>query len=222
KGQNNVWLMDADGKNPHTVFMEKTQRALSPVWTPDGNYIVIQRQGTRRESGPEFNWSLVMYHKSGGAGVELVGKDKAPGWHSISNDGKYLYFDVQACPPLPFGHTDPMLGCSQLRRINLQTRKIEEITGGKRNSRIAAEAAAEWRRKSLPTGDSLPLAGASPRAWYRTRVTPLARTWLAGLPRWRIRRCRFATTPSKQDSFAGKAVRPITSDWSSKPSANCG
>jgi len=130
KGQNNLWLMDADGKNPRAVFMEKTQRALSPVWTPDGNYIVVQRQGTRRESGPEFNWSLVMYHKSGGAGVELVGKDKAPGWHSISNDGKYLYFDVQACPPLPFGHTDPMLGCSQLRRINLQTRKIEEITGG--------------------------------------------------------------------------------------------
>jgi len=130
KGQNNLWLMDADGKNSRAVFTDKTQRALSPVWTPDGNYIIVQRQGTRPESGPEFGWSLVMYHKSGGAGVELVAKDKAPGWHSISADGKYLYFDVQLCPPLPFGHTDPMLGCSQIRRMNLQTRKVEEITGG--------------------------------------------------------------------------------------------
>ncbi|PYT77700.1 MAG: hypothetical protein DMG40_22780 [Acidobacteria bacterium] len=130
KGQNNLWLMDADGKNPRPVFTDKTSRARSPVWTPDGNYIIVQRQGTRRESGPEFNWSLVRYHQGGGAGVELVSKDKSPGWHSISRDGRYLYFDAQLCPPLPFGHTDPMLGCAQLRRMNLQTRKIEEITGG--------------------------------------------------------------------------------------------
>jgi Tol biopolymer transport system component len=130
KGQNNLWLMDADGKNPRAVYTDKTQRALSPVWTPDGNYIVVQRQGTRRGMGSPFSWSLVMYHKGGGAGIELVGGDKGPGWHSISSDGKYLYFDVQLCPPLPFGHTDPMLGCAQIRRMNLQTHKVEEITGG--------------------------------------------------------------------------------------------
>ncbi len=31
KGQNNLWLMDADGKNPRAVFTDKTQRALSPI-----------------------------------------------------------------------------------------------------------------------------------------------------------------------------------------------
>jgi Tol biopolymer transport system component len=130
KGQNNLWLMDADGKNPRAVSTDKTQRALSPVWTPDGNYIIVQRQGTRPESGPEFAWTLVMYHKAGGSGIELVGKDKSPGWHSVSRDGRYLYFDVQLCSPLPFGHTDPTLGCAQIRRMNLETRKVEEITGG--------------------------------------------------------------------------------------------
>ncbi len=129
KGQNNLWLMDADGKNPRAVFNDKTLRALSPVWTPDGNYIIVQRQGTRRGGSP-FAWSLVMYHKDGGSGIVLVGDDKGPSWHSISRDGKYLYFDVQICSPLPFGHTDPMLGCAQINRINLQTRKVEEITGG--------------------------------------------------------------------------------------------
>ncbi|MGB9464823.1 MAG: hypothetical protein WBR10_06895, partial [Candidatus Acidiferrum sp.] len=103
KGQNNLWLMDADGKNPRAVFTDKTQRALSPVWTPDGNYIIVQRQGTRPEGGPEFGWNLFMYHKYGGSGIKLVGSDKGPGWHSVSRDGKYLYFDVQICSPLPFG-----------------------------------------------------------------------------------------------------------------------
>jgi Tol biopolymer transport system component/imidazolonepropionase-like amidohydrolase len=130
KGQNNLWLMDADGKNPRSVYNDKTQRALSPVWTPDGNYIVVQRQGTRPGMGSPFGWSLVMYHKDGGAGIALVGDDKNPGWHSVSGDGKYLYFDVQTCSPLPFGHTDPMLGCAQIQRMNLSTRKIEELTGG--------------------------------------------------------------------------------------------
>lgn len=131
KGQNNLWLMDADGKNPRPVDIDKTQRLLSPVWTPDGNYIIVQRQGTRPGVGSPFSWSLVMHHKSGGAGVALVNADTSPGWHSISADGKYLYFDVSICNPVPFGHTDPMLGCLQIRRMNLQTRKVEEITGGK-------------------------------------------------------------------------------------------
>src|SRR5262249_2583224 len=130
KGQNNLWLMDADGKNPRSVYIDKTQRALSPVWTPDGHYIVVQRQGTRPGMGSPFGWSLAKYHKSGGAGVQLVASETSPGWHSISSDGKYLYFDVQLCNPLPFGHTDPMLGCAQIRRMNMQTRKVEEITGG--------------------------------------------------------------------------------------------
>ena len=129
KGQNNLWLMDSDGKNPRAVFTDKGQRALAPVWTADGNYIIVQRQGTARGEAA-FSWSLMMYHKDGGAGIQLVGNDKSPGWHSVSRDGKYLYFDVQLCSPYPFGHTDPMAGCAQLQRLNLETRKIEEITGG--------------------------------------------------------------------------------------------
>ncbi|HXN50511.1 MAG TPA: LpqB family beta-propeller domain-containing protein [Candidatus Acidoferrum sp.] len=129
KGQNNLWLMDADGKNPRAVYTDKSKRVLSPVWTPDSRYIVVQQQVLKPGEG-DFNWALVMYHRDGGNGVELVNKDKAAGWHSVSSDGKYLYYDVLLCPPLPFGHTDPMIGCYQIRRLNLQTRKEEKITGG--------------------------------------------------------------------------------------------
>jgi Tol biopolymer transport system component len=129
EGQNNLWLMDADGKNPRPVFSDVGFRVLSPVWTPDGDYLIVQRQSTRPDN-VEFNWTLVMYHKDGGAGVELVPADKAPGWHTLSRDGRYLYFDSAMCSPLPYGHTDPMLGCFQIRRMNLQTRNIEEVTAG--------------------------------------------------------------------------------------------
>lgn len=64
KGQNNLWVMDADGKNPRAVFTEKGFRVLSPVWTPGGDYIIVQRQSTKPEE-MDFNWSLVMYHKDG-------------------------------------------------------------------------------------------------------------------------------------------------------------
>lgn len=129
KGQNNLWLMDVDGKNPRAVFTDKGKRVLSPVWTPDGRFLVVQQQVLKPGEG-DFNWTLVMYHKDGGTGIELVNKDKAAGWHSASRDGKYLYYDVLQCSPLPFGHTDPMTGCYQIRRLNLQTRKEEKITGG--------------------------------------------------------------------------------------------
>src|SRR5271155_5046851 len=39
KGQNNLWLMDADGKNPRAVFIDPDVRAYEPAWTPDGQYI---------------------------------------------------------------------------------------------------------------------------------------------------------------------------------------
>jgi len=184
KGQNNLWLMDADGKNPRAVYTDKTQRALSPLWTPDGNYLIVQRQGTRPESGPEFNWSLVMYHKTGGSGTELVSKDKGPGWHSLSNDGKYLYFDVQTCSPLPFGHTDPMLGCSQLRRMNLQSRKIEEITGGQAEQQDRATSGGGVAPEVSPDGKWVAFGRRIPDATesYKGRVFgPRTALWLRDL-----------------------------------------
>src|SRR5215467_4820270 len=98
KGQNNLWLMDGDGKNPRAVFTDKGKRVLAPVWTPDGNYIVVQQQ-TLKPGETDFNWAQVMYHRDGGNGIELVSKDKAAGWHSISRDGKFLYYDVLLCSP---------------------------------------------------------------------------------------------------------------------------
>ena len=166
KGQNNLWVMDADGKNPRAVFTEKGFRVLSPVWTPAGDYIIVQRQSTKPEE-MDFNWSLVMYHKDGGSGVELVPADKGPGWHSIPEDGKYLYFNSSMCPPLPFGHTDPMLGCFQIRRMNLGTRKIEDVTGGQAEQQDRATSGGAVAPTISPDGT---LPGLRPAHPGRNRV----------------------------------------------------
>src|SRR5258706_7930765 len=71
-----------------------------------------------------------MYHAAGGTGSDLVQGNRGGGWYPICPDGGFPFSSAAMCPPLPFGHTDPMLGCFQIRRMNLQTRNIEDVTGG--------------------------------------------------------------------------------------------
>jgi len=42
-GQNNVWIMDADGANPRPTLVDADSRFTDPVWTPDGTGIVAVR-----------------------------------------------------------------------------------------------------------------------------------------------------------------------------------
>lgn len=38
-----VWLMRADGSEAHAVLADSTYQYLSPVWSPDGRYLLFQR-----------------------------------------------------------------------------------------------------------------------------------------------------------------------------------
>lgn len=120
-GQKNLWIMNSDGSDPKPVFEDLYLQASMPVWTPDSEYIIVKRDKTD-EWGKE---ALVMYHRKGGNGVELV-SDDIPGetWPSISSDGKFLYF--QASP----GRGEALNGDFQLRRYNFNSGKIIDITSG--------------------------------------------------------------------------------------------
>src|ERR1700760_207072 len=61
KGQNNLWLMDADGKNPRPVALDPAARMYEPAWTPDGHYIVVHHETV----GPGFGGAsgLWVYHQ---------------------------------------------------------------------------------------------------------------------------------------------------------------
>ena len=88
-GTEQVWLMQAAGAHPRKLSTGVSLYA-SPDWTPDGDYVVVSKG-----VGPiASRFELRMYHKDGGAGLEITrGND---GWNAMGPafgpDGRYIYF----------------------------------------------------------------------------------------------------------------------------------
>lgn len=130
KGQNNLWIMDADGKNPRAVFTDSNVRVWEPAWTPDSLYILVRRQ----EIEPPYGYaeSIWMYHRDGGHGVEVLNKDAHAFWPSASSDGRQLYFYAAVCLGFPIEPViDPLKGCFQLRELDLHTGEVFDISSGR-------------------------------------------------------------------------------------------
>ena len=68
-GSDDVWIMDADGKNARQITRSDRTQFLSPEFTPDGKYIVVSRNAV--QYGTQY--SLYLYHKDGGTGVRMTG-----------------------------------------------------------------------------------------------------------------------------------------------------
>ena len=129
-GQNNLWIMGADGSNPRPVFTDINIRAMEPVWLPGGDYLVVRQ--TDMTAGGLFSYGLFMYHRDGGSGIELVAyTTQMPGWSSVSPDGRYLYFHQFVGSILPYGGQDSSKGDFQIRRLELATGQVTPITSGR-------------------------------------------------------------------------------------------
>ena len=130
KGQNNLWLMDIDGRNAREVFTNPDVRVFEPAWSPDGNWIVVRRQevGTQQ---PQPGAGIWMYHRKGGSGVELVGRDaRGAAWPTFSPDGQYVYFHQAIGPPPVSGRADFLSGAFQIKRVRLDDGHVEDVTSG--------------------------------------------------------------------------------------------
>ena len=136
RGQNNLWLMDADGSNPRPVFIDQNIRVVEPAWTPDGQFIIVRRQSVAPGGGEGGNGGgLWMYHRDGGSGVPLVaatipGAPRQPEWPAPSRDGKYVYFFADAPQATVSGRNDVLQGSKQLYRLNRKTGQFSEVTAG--------------------------------------------------------------------------------------------
>ncbi|MGH7506685.1 MAG: hypothetical protein ACRELX_13585, partial [Longimicrobiales bacterium] len=122
-GQNNLWIMNADGSEPRAVFTDADSRAVTPAWTPDGQYIVVRRQSVGGGGNGNSTSGLWMYHRDGGDGVRLV-EGGAARWPSVSPDGRFLFFAVSD------GGNDALRGHYQVRRLDIRSGDIVEITTG--------------------------------------------------------------------------------------------
>jgi Tol biopolymer transport system component/imidazolonepropionase-like amidohydrolase len=129
QGQDNLWVMNADGSQPRPVFVDKDVRAFEPAWSPDGRSLFVRRQEMKRGEGGSGIW---MYSVDGGQGVEIVGRDvHGADWPAVSPDGRFLYFQMSTASPGTWsGRADVMQGAKQIRRLELRTGRTLEVTSG--------------------------------------------------------------------------------------------
>ena len=121
-GQSNPWLMNADGTDPRPVFLDLDTRVVEPTWTPDGRAVVLRQQAL---AGSERSSGIWMYGIDGGPVRELLGaSQRGAAWPSLSRDGRYLYYHLSVGPD------DLVKGAYQLRRLELETGRISEVTTG--------------------------------------------------------------------------------------------
>ena len=87
-GDDNVWIMAADGRDTMALTTGVDQTYLSPEWTPDGQYVVVAK-GT-----PISNEKLWLYHVRGGRGLPLV--EGLPGLRMLGPafgpDPRYIWY----------------------------------------------------------------------------------------------------------------------------------
>lgn len=152
KGQNNLWVMDADGSNPRPVNIDPMSRYNFPVWTADGQYIIAVKMSI---FGPR---TLTMFHKDGGAGVALVKGEVGsnPFRPSISADGRYLYYDVYTSRPTGFwGQDDVLKGTIQIHRYDLRTGTVRPMTSGELQQQDRASSGGAYAAEPSPDGNFL-------------------------------------------------------------------
>jgi Tol biopolymer transport system component/imidazolonepropionase-like amidohydrolase len=91
-GNQELWLMNADGADPRPVTSEKEAVLSSPAWTPDGMYLLARREVNVHGGIPPVE--VWMFHRDGGAGVPVIKKDMIHNASGpvVSADGRFIYF----------------------------------------------------------------------------------------------------------------------------------
>jgi len=185
KGQNNLWLMDADGSNPRPVMLDGDVRVYEPVWTPDGQFIVVHRQYASPWDFGTTDKGLWMYAREGGRGVELVGKSVGdPDWPSISPDGRFLYFHTEIDGGNEFTIRDVVGGAFQIKRLNLLTGELQAVTAGSSSRLIRGSSGGGLAPELSPDGRWLAFARRIPNgtiSFKGQKFGPRTALWLRNL-----------------------------------------
>jgi len=128
-GCDNIWIMDANGKNPKQITKEKERQTNNAVWSSDGQYIVARKHyRNARSLGAGEMW---MYHIGGGDGLQLTKRknwEQDAGEPCLSPDGRYLYYSEDVSPGGGFQYNkDPYGVIYAIQRLDLQTGKTEQF-----------------------------------------------------------------------------------------------
>ncbi|MFK7983035.1 MAG: TolB family protein, partial [Saprospiraceae bacterium] len=98
-GGDNIWTMDANGKEAKAITKESFRLLNNGAWTPDGNYIIARKHFTSgRSLGAGELW---MYHITGGSGIQLTKKrndQQDVNEPVVYDDGRYIYYSEDIYP----------------------------------------------------------------------------------------------------------------------------
>src|SRR5262245_23339462 len=153
KGQQNLWIMDADGKNPRVVFTDDNACVLDQAWTPDSKYIIVRKQKACHR-GYGTSQGLWMYHKDGGTGIQIL-KEKGASWPSVDPNGKTVYYQALTCSTKPISQSDSLQGCQQIQRLRLDNGTIEAITHGVADQQVRGSSGGAIAPQISPDGKYL-------------------------------------------------------------------
>jgi len=131
-GGDNIWMMNSDGSDAKQITKENFRLLNNAVWTPDSNYLIARKHfSSGRSLGAGELW---MYHKTGGSGIQLTKKkndQQDVNEPTLSPDGKFLYYSEDMYPGGFFQYNkDPNSQIYVINRYNMETGKIDRITGG--------------------------------------------------------------------------------------------
>jgi len=138
-GQDDLWVMNADGTDPRPVAQDYNSHVLEPVWSPDGESVIVRRQQVQWPDAPERT-TIWRYPVEGGPGEELVGPNeviswpwvpRGPSWPSISGDGGSLFYQIfTGTGARKSSSIDVFQGSWQIRRVDLRTGTDTGVTSG--------------------------------------------------------------------------------------------
>jgi Tol biopolymer transport system component/imidazolonepropionase-like amidohydrolase len=131
-GMDNLWVVDVDGRNPRQVTRERERQMSSPVWTPDGDYLVARKHfRNTRSLGAGEMW---LYHLGGGGGLQLTRRrnwEQNAGEPALSPDGRYLYYAEDVSPGGGFQYNrDPHAGIYVIQRLDRHTGETQAVVRG--------------------------------------------------------------------------------------------
>lgn len=204
-GQNNLWVMDADGSNPRAVFEDLNARAFQPTWL-DNEYIVVRRQpmGRGRSGG------LYLYHIDGGEGIKL-GEDDLNGarWPSVTADGRYIFYHEQT-PGQTVSWTvrDVLQGSYNISRFEVETGQVTPVTSGIPSRQYRLSSGGAYAGEVSPNGRWLAFVRRIPDgtfSWKGHEFGPRSALWLRDLETGAE---RVVMDPVEQDMAEGmKTIR---------------
>lgn len=217
-GQNNLWIMNADGSDSRPVFLDPTTRISEPAWTPDGKSIVAVRSfATPGRGWHRVNTQIWRFPLDGGKPTVLIaGKQEQHNSPSVSPDGQFVYFHISYFARNRFGTQ----AGHRLQRIEYGLRRLELGSGDVTEMSKHDGSLPTWREYLAADQDSMPVDSAAeimPLVSPDGRQLAFAREMIGETFEYRGHRHGPATALVVRDLQSGVervVLNPITKDLS--------